>query len=44
MIVLNKFGGQAEQSKLIRPECFREKATTIPEDVRYHYNNILQMP
>jgi hypothetical protein len=43
MVVLNKFNGQTEAFKLIGPECFRKKATTIYEDVRYHYNNTLQM-
>ena len=43
MVVLGKFGGQSELSKLIRPECFREKAATVSEDVRYHYNDILKM-
>jgi hypothetical protein len=33
MIVLNKVSWQAEQPKLIRPECFRKEATIIFEDV-----------
>src|SRR5437879_5704122 len=43
MIVLHKFRGQAERSKLIRPECFREKAATILKDLRYHDNHIMQI-
>jgi hypothetical protein len=44
MIVLNKFGGQAKQFELVCPECLREKAPAVLENVGYDYNNILQVP
>jgi hypothetical protein len=41
MIVLNKVSWQAEQPKLIGPECFRKKPAIIFEDVRDKDHNII---